>query len=85
MAKRAANRGICASAEFFDSMGLRPYVYELGSSGLIANWRGLTLAWLLIDAILLPGEDSLFCALHRGDSFITLNPETKSGRITAYR
>jgi hypothetical protein len=65
--------------------GLRPYVYELGGNGLIAKWRGTALAWPLLDAVLLPGEESVLCALHRGDSFITLNPKIKSRRVAAYR
>jgi hypothetical protein len=65
--------------------GLRPYVYELGPNGLIAKWRGSALAWPLIDAVLLPGDDSVICALHRGDSFMMLDPQTKSRRVAAYR
>jgi hypothetical protein len=68
-----------------NEQGLRPYVYELGSNGLIAKWRGSALAWPLLDALILPEEDSVICALHRGDSFITLNPGVKSRRIAAYR
>jgi hypothetical protein len=65
--------------------GLRPYVYETGPNGLIAKWRGSALAWPLIDAVLLPGDDSVICALHRGDSFMVLDPKTKRRRIAAYR
>jgi hypothetical protein len=68
-----------------NEQGLRPYVYELGPSGLIAKWRGSALAWPLLDAFILPEQDSVICALHRGDSFITLNPSVKSRRIAAYR
>jgi hypothetical protein len=65
--------------------GLRPYVYEVGPNGLIAKWRGSALAWPLLDAVLLQGEDPIICALHRGDSFIMLDPKTKSRRVAAYR
>jgi poly-gamma-glutamate synthesis protein (capsule biosynthesis protein) len=52
--------------------GPRPYVYEVNSHGLIALWRGSALAWPLLDARLLAGEDgrTYLCALHRGDSFL---------------
>jgi hypothetical protein len=68
-----------------DEMGPRPYVYEPGPNGLTAKWRGSALAWPLIDAVLLPGDDSVVCALHRGDSFMAPDPKTKKRRIAAYR
>jgi poly-gamma-glutamate synthesis protein (capsule biosynthesis protein) len=49
--------------------GVRPYVYAVGDSGLVARWRGSGLAWPLVDARLLPGGP-LLCALHRGDSYL---------------
>jgi hypothetical protein len=65
--------------------GLRPYIYELGANGLIARWRGSALAWPLLDAFLFPGENFEVFALHRGDSFIALNPKTKTRRVAAHR
>jgi poly-gamma-glutamate synthesis protein (capsule biosynthesis protein) len=65
--------------------GVRPYVYDLGDNGLIAKWRGSALAWPLLDATLLESDDSVVCALHRGDSFIKLEPKTKNRRVAAYR
>jgi poly-gamma-glutamate synthesis protein (capsule biosynthesis protein) len=67
-------------------VGPRPYVYDLGPRGLIAKWRGSSLAWPLIDAHWLQDEksNSFLCALHRGDSFLTLNPATKSTRTAVY-
>ncbi len=56
--------------------GPRPYAYDIGPHGLIARWRGSALAWPLLDARLIGdggGRDYL-CALHRGDSFIMLDP-----------
>lgn len=65
--------------------GLRPYVYEIGPAGLIARWRGSALAWPLLDAALLPENDEVICGLHRGDSFITLDPMNSSRRVAAYK
>ncbi len=64
---------------------LRPYVYQVGQNGLISRWRGSALAWPLLDAIILPGNSRILCALHRGDSFIDLNPSTKKTRVSAYQ
>ncbi len=66
-----------------DEVGLRPYVYAIGTNGLIARWRGSALAWPLIDAV--ESKDGVLCALHRGDSFLLADPATKSTRIAAYR
>ena len=66
-----------------DEVGLRPYVYAVGSHGLIARWRGSALAWPLIDAV--ESNDGILCALHRGDSFLLADPATKTTRIAAYR
>jgi hypothetical protein len=66
-----------------DETGLRPYVYAVGSHGLIARWRGSALAWPLIDAV--ESNDGVLCALHRGDSFLLTDPATKTTRIAAYR
>lgn len=62
--------------------GPRPYVYALGPRGLVARWRGSALAWPLLDATLLP--DGRLCALHRGDSFVTLDPASTSTRHAVY-
>jgi poly-gamma-glutamate synthesis protein (capsule biosynthesis protein) len=64
--------------------GPRPYVYDVGPGGLIARWRGSALAWPLLDAMLIndgAGRDYL-CALHRGDSFIMLDPARPSAPRT---
>ena len=65
--------------------GVRPYVYEVRPSGLVARWRGSALAWPLLDATLLPGADGVLCALHRGDSFLELQPGATGTRTAAYR
>jgi poly-gamma-glutamate synthesis protein (capsule biosynthesis protein) len=65
--------------------GVRPYVYEVRASGLVARWRGSALAWPLLDAALLPGGIGVVCALHRGDSFLELAPGAKGLRVAAYR
>jgi len=63
--------------------GLRPYVYQLGPRGLIPRWRGSALAWPLVDADAPEGET--LCALHRADSFLTLDPSAPATRVAAYR
>jgi poly-gamma-glutamate synthesis protein (capsule biosynthesis protein) len=66
-----------------NELGLRPYVYAVGLGGLVARWRGSALAWPLLDAIIT--SDGVLCALHRDDSFLLADPETKGTRIAAYR
>ena len=64
--------------------GLRPYVYAVGRSGLVAKWRGSALAWPLLDAVIDP-TTGYVCALHRADSFVTLKPDSTGTRIAAYK
>jgi len=68
--------------------GPRPYVYDVSPQGLIARWRGSALAWPLLDATIITDAagQGYLCALHRGDSFIELDPEvsTKKPRIAVY-
>jgi len=71
------------SSSIDDEVGLRPYVYAVGTHGLIARWRGSALAWPMTDAI--ATEKGVLCALHRGDSFLLSDPATKATRIAAYR
>jgi poly-gamma-glutamate synthesis protein (capsule biosynthesis protein) len=66
-------------------MNVRPYVYGMDNRGLIARWRGSALAWPLIDAQISPEDNTVLCALHRGDSFIQPDKATKSRRVAAYR
>lgn len=65
----------------------RPYVYAVSDHGLVARWRGSALAWPLIDArpLVATGGETLLCALHRGDSFLQLDPATTATRIALYR
>jgi poly-gamma-glutamate synthesis protein (capsule biosynthesis protein) len=65
--------------------GVRPYVYEVKASGLVARWRGSALAWPLADARILPGNSAVLCALHRTDSFLVLRPDAGATRVAAYR
>lgn len=66
--------------------GPRPYVYAVTPGGLVARWRGSALAWPLIDAELLHASSGDYlCALHRGDSFLMLNPATRETRTAVYR
>jgi hypothetical protein len=63
----------------------RPYVYASDNYGLIDKWRGSALAWPLLDAIISPTDNTVLCALHRGDSFITLEKNLTNTRVAAYR
>jgi len=70
--------------------GPRPYVYSVTPEGLVARWRGSALAWPLIDGELIRApsgqeEQDYLCALHRGDSFIALDPGTSQTRTAVYR
>jgi poly-gamma-glutamate synthesis protein (capsule biosynthesis protein) len=65
--------------------GLRPCVYAVHRNGLIPKWRGTALAWPLKDAALLPGAAGILCGLHRGDSFLVPNPQSRENRIAVYR
>ncbi len=65
--------------------GLRPCVYEARPEGLVPKWRGTALAWPLLDAVLLPGDNGVLCAQHRGDSFIVPQRGSNEKRIAAYR
>lgn len=68
----------------------RPYVYEITKTGLVARWRGSGLAWPLLDATF-RSQDSVLCALHRGDSFLIpdsgreVGADAASRRVAAYR
>jgi hypothetical protein len=66
-------------------IGLRPYVYSVTPEGLVARWRGSALAWPLLDAVVLPQDETVLCAMHRGDSFVSLQPDSKQVRVAAYR
>ena len=68
-----------------NEVNIRPYVYSVDNSGLVAKWRGSALAWPIWDAIISPKNDQILCALHRGDAFISLGNIIASERITAYK
>ncbi|MBF0461860.1 MAG: CapA family protein, partial [Magnetococcales bacterium] len=65
----------------------RPYVYQVTRQGLVARWRGSSLAWPLLDAQVIPGSDGVdvLCALHRADSFLQLDPSQQATRTALYR
>jgi poly-gamma-glutamate synthesis protein (capsule biosynthesis protein) len=65
--------------------GLRPCVYEARPEGLVPKWRGTALAFPLLDAVLLPGDNGILCVRHRGDSFMVPRHGSKETRIAAYR
>jgi poly-gamma-glutamate synthesis protein (capsule biosynthesis protein) len=64
--------------------GLRPYVYSITKTGLVALWRGSALSRPLLDAILTT-DRKYMVALHRGDSFINLNSNSKDIKIESYK
>jgi Bacterial capsule synthesis protein PGA_cap len=64
-------------------IALRPHVYDVGARGLVARWRGTALAWPLIDAVV--DAQGRVCALHRGDSFIRLDPADTTTRTMRYQ
>jgi hypothetical protein len=64
-------------------VALRPHVYDVGTRGLVARWRGTALAWPLIDAMV--DAQGRVCALHRGDSFIRLDPTDTTTRTMRYQ
>lgn len=64
--------------------GVRPYVYAVGEHGLIARWRGSALAWPLLDATVDEASGTI-CALHRGDSFLSLDRNSVTTRTAVYR
>jgi poly-gamma-glutamate synthesis protein (capsule biosynthesis protein) len=64
--------------------GVRPYVYTVGEHGLIARWRGSALAWPLLDAVV-DDTNGTICALHRGDSFLSLDKDSVTTRTAVYR
>ena len=65
--------------------GIRPYVYIVDKDGLTARWRGSSLAWPLLDASLLPGDEEYLCAKHRGDSFIATDGKNDNVRVMVYK
>ena len=66
-------------------MNVRPYVYDLDNRGLVARWRGSALAWPLLDAQIPAADNTVLCALHRGDSFILPDTTNRNRRVAAYR
>jgi poly-gamma-glutamate synthesis protein (capsule biosynthesis protein) len=70
-------------SEMDGEAALRPHVYDVNDHGLVAKWRGTSLAWPLIDAVV--DSSGQVCALHRGDSFIRLDPTTTATRTMRYR
>lgn len=65
--------------------GIRPYVYSVGKDGLTAKWRGSALAWPLLDAAIMPGNEQFLCATHRGDSFINPDEKNTQVRVAVYK
>jgi poly-gamma-glutamate synthesis protein (capsule biosynthesis protein) len=65
-------------------IAIRPYVYGVDNQGLYAKWRGSALAFPLLDASISPHNPQILCAVHRGDSYISLNKENIDVRIIAY-
>jgi poly-gamma-glutamate synthesis protein (capsule biosynthesis protein) len=72
------------SSSLDNEEGVRPYVYAVGEHGLIARWRGSALAWPLLDAAVDDASGTI-CALHRGDSFLSLDRDSVTTRTAVYR
>jgi poly-gamma-glutamate synthesis protein (capsule biosynthesis protein) len=70
-------------SDFDGEVALRPHVYEITDRGLVARWRGTSLAWPLIDATV--NDRGEVCAIHRGDSFMRPDPRTATTRTMRYR
>ena len=66
-------------------INIRPYVYKIDKNGITAKWRGSALAWPIVDAKILSQNHDILCALHRGDSFISLNKMNETTHIKAYK
>jgi hypothetical protein len=65
---------------------IRPYVYSIDKKGITARWRGSALAWPIIDAQILPNNNEILCAQHRGDAFILLGKYTVAAqKVAAYK
>ena len=62
----------------------RPYVYQVDEKGMTARWRGSGLAWPILDAIIIPVDDRILCALHRGDAFISVGSSLSGYKTAAY-
>ncbi len=67
------------------ALDLRAYFYSIEKGGLVPRWRSSALAWPLLDAVISPDMQQILCALHRGDSFVNLNPASQKKRVIAYR
>lgn len=63
----------------------RPRVYQVTARGLVARWRGTSLAWPLVDVAIIDSNGCVLCALHRGDSFMLPEPTTSNRRTYSYR
>jgi len=64
---------------------IRPYIYDIDNHGMFAKWRGSALAWPMLDAVILPYDSRVLCALHKGDSFINPDTHTANTRVAAYK
>jgi len=64
---------------------IRPYVYRFDEHGIYALWRGSALAWPIQDARISPYDSKTLVVLHRGDSYINLNPGNKSKHLALYK
>ena len=66
-------------------INIRPYVYAIDRNGITARWRGSALAWPILDALTLPSNKGIICALHRGDAFIAPGKAVLPQKVAAYK
>lgn len=71
----------------------RPAAYQITENSYFPRWKGTALARPLVDTVILnsphskspASRESLLCALHRGDSFLNVDPANKARKVLGYR
>lgn len=67
-------------------VALRPLVFRVAAGRALDLWRGTALSRPLLAARLIKvGEEEYLCALHRGDSFLKLDPTTPKRLHVVYK
>jgi poly-gamma-glutamate synthesis protein (capsule biosynthesis protein) len=73
-------------ASFDHETALRPLVFRIVDGRAVDLWRGTALSRPLLAARLLTvGDNEYLCALHRGDSFLKLEPTTRKRLHVVYK
>lgn len=67
-------------------VGLRPYVFRIEGDRFVDVWRGSSLARPMVAARLFEvGGDTRLCVIHRDDSFLAPDPDTRGRVRMVYR